>query len=93
MVYQEAEYRFQMSQNGLLGGVVFINAQTFSAAEGTALQKLQPGCGLGARIKLNKVSKTNICIDYGFGTRDPMACLLILPKFSSHTYKTALEPQ
>ena len=68
MVYQEAEYRFHISSNGLFGGVVFANAQTFSAAQGTSLQKLQPGYGLGARIKLNKVSGTNVCIDYGFGT-------------------------
>jgi hypothetical protein len=69
MVYQEAEYRFGITRNGLLGAVVFVNAETFSAAEGTPLEKLQPGYGLGARIKLNKASATNICIDYGFGTQ------------------------
>jgi Omp85 superfamily domain len=67
MVYQEAEYRFKLTENGLLGGVIFVNAQTFSAAQGTPLEKLQPGYGVGARIKLNKVSGTNVCIDYGFG--------------------------
>jgi hypothetical protein len=67
MVYQELEYRFVITRNGLIGGVVFINAQTFSAAQGTPLEKLQPGYGIGARVKLNKVSGTNICIDYGFG--------------------------
>jgi surface antigen Omp85-like protein len=69
MVYGEAEYRFQVLKSGLLGGVVFINAQSFSAAPGTSLQSVQPGYGPGLRIKLNKVSKTNIDIDYGFGTQ------------------------
>jgi hypothetical protein len=67
MVYGEAEYRYQITNNGLLGGVFFLNAQSFSAAPGTRLQAIQPGYGPGLRIKLNKVSKTNIDIDYGFG--------------------------
>ena len=67
MVYAETEYRYRITNNGLLGGVVFLNAQSFSAAPGTRLQAIQPGYGPGLRIKLNKVSKTNIDIDYGFG--------------------------
>ncbi|RFZ90477.1 hypothetical protein D0C36_22090 [Mucilaginibacter conchicola] len=69
MVYGEAEYRFGLTRNGLLGGVVFGNAESFSAEPGSALQKVQPGYGAGVRIKLNKVSKTNIAIDYGFGSQ------------------------
>ncbi|QEC63357.1 BamA/TamA family outer membrane protein [Mucilaginibacter ginsenosidivorans] len=69
MVYAEAEYRYRIIRNGLIGGVVFLNAQTFSAAPGTRLQSVQPGFGPGLRVKLNKVSRTNISIDYGFGTQ------------------------
>jgi hypothetical protein len=69
MVYLESEYRFRISRNGLLGGVAFLNGESFSAAPGSALQTMQPGYGAGLRIKLNKVSKTNICIDYGFGNQ------------------------
>jgi outer membrane protein assembly factor BamA len=67
MAYLESEYRFSITRNGLLGGVAFINAQSFSAAPGTRLQSIQPGFGPGLRIKLNKASKTNIAVDYGFG--------------------------
>jgi hypothetical protein len=67
MVYTEAEYRYRILNNGLLGGVLFLNAQSFSAAPGTRLQGIQPGFGPGLRIKLNTISKTNICVDYGFG--------------------------
>jgi hypothetical protein len=66
-VYGEGEYRFKVSANGLFGGVVFCNLQSYSAAPGTKLQSIQPGFGPGLRVKLNKVSKTNIAIDYGFG--------------------------
>jgi hypothetical protein len=67
MVYFETEYRYRITANGLLNGVVFGNVESFSAAQGTRLQAIQPAFGPGLRIKLNKVSKTNIAIDYGFG--------------------------
>ena len=69
MVYLESEYRFKITANGLLGGVVFLNGESFSAAPGTRLQAIQPGFGPGLRIKLNKASKTNLDIDYGFGSQ------------------------
>lgn len=67
MLYGEAEYRFKLTENGLLGGVLFANGQTLSGAPGTRLQAVQPAYGPGLRIKLNKVSKTNIAVDYGIG--------------------------
>jgi hypothetical protein len=67
MVYGEVEYRFKILNSGLLGGVVFLNGESFSAAPGTKLESIQPGYGPGLRIKLNKASKTNLDIDYGFG--------------------------
>ncbi|MDB5087285.1 MAG: hypothetical protein JWR09_1279 [Mucilaginibacter sp.] len=67
MVYLEGEYRFKITSNGLLGGVVYLNGESFSAAPGTSLQRIQPGYGPGLRLKLNKTSNTNITIDYGFG--------------------------
>jgi hypothetical protein len=69
MIYAEAEYRFRISANGLIGGVVFANAESLSAAQGTRLQAIQPAFGPGLRIKLNKLSKTNISLDYGFGSQ------------------------
>jgi hypothetical protein len=67
MVYAEAEYRYALTDDGLLGGVFFLNGESLSAAPGTKLQGIQPGFGPGLRIKLNTLSKTNISIDYGFG--------------------------
>ncbi len=67
MSYLEAEYRFRIIRNGLLGGVVFANAEAFSKDITSLRQTIAPGYGLGLRIKLNKHSATNLCIDYGFG--------------------------
>ena len=67
MFYFESEYRFSISNNGLFGGVVFANMQSFSSDLSAQYSQLFPGYGLGLRLQLNKYSKTNLCIDYGFG--------------------------
>lgn len=69
MLYAETEYRFKITRNGFVGGVVFLNGETFSAAPGSKLESIQPGYGPGLRLKLSKVSKTNLDIDYGFGNQ------------------------
>jgi len=76
MVYLETEYRFLITSNGLFGGVVFANAQTFSnrssslagKASLTTFDPIQPAYGGGIRIKVNKFSRANLCIDYAWGT-------------------------
>ena len=70
MLYGEAEYRYKITADGVLGGTVFLNGETFNAERGTSLQSIQPGFGPGLRVKLNKVSNTNISINYGFGNED-----------------------
>jgi outer membrane protein assembly factor BamA len=67
MLYAEAEYRFGITHNGLLGGVVFANAQSYSKNLSNELSVIAPAVGFGLRVKLNKNSNTNLCIDYGFG--------------------------
>ncbi|MGE5108520.1 MAG: hypothetical protein ACM3H8_13295 [Sphingobacteriales bacterium] len=67
MLYLESEYRFQLTNNGLLGGIVFANTQAFVDWQTNRFNKLQPAAGAGLRIKLNKYSKTNLDIDYGIG--------------------------
>ncbi len=75
MIYLEAEYRFAIMRNGLLGGTIFGNAANYSTnitpptptSASDDLQKIIPAGGAGLRIKINKHSNTNLCIDYGFG--------------------------
>ena len=67
MFYFEDEYRFRITPNGLIGGVAFTNFQYFSGELSKQYQTLHVGYGLGLRIKLNKHSGANLCIDYGWG--------------------------
>lgn len=67
MLYLESEYRFGISSNGLFGGVIFANAQSFSEPISGRFQYLIPGYGAGLRLSLNKFSQTNLCLDYGWG--------------------------
>ncbi|MBO0938795.1 BamA/TamA family outer membrane protein [Fibrella sp. HMF5335] len=77
--YAEAEYRTQLTANGLFGAVLFANAQTVhnwlgsntllpidSSVQG-CLVKVWPGFGGGIRVKVNKNARTNLAIDYGLG--------------------------
>ena len=67
MLYLESEYRFGITPDGLLGGVVFANAQSFSEPATGRYEYIAPGYGCGIRISLNKFSRTNLCVDYGWG--------------------------
>jgi hypothetical protein len=67
MLYLEIEYRFGLTNNGLLGAVVFANAETFSDMTTRKYDELLPGAGAGLRIKLNKRSGLNASIAYGIG--------------------------
>jgi hypothetical protein len=67
MVDAEMEYRIRLTENGLLGMVVFGNLQSFSEINTWRFESVAPAAGLGLRIKLNKYSRTNIAVDYGWG--------------------------
>lgn len=67
LLYAEAEYRFHLTADRLLGGVIFTNAQTVSEQPSGQFEKVVPAVGGGLRIKMNKISKTNLSVDYGFG--------------------------
>lgn len=68
LIYLETEYRAVLLNNGLLGGVIFANMQTYSDYPNTKqFGRLLPGGGIGLRIKINKHSNLNLAVDYGFG--------------------------
>jgi hypothetical protein len=65
LYYFETEYRRDITNNGLFGFVLFSNINTVSGS-GTMFQSWHPAGGIGLRIKVSKVSKTNFAIDYAF---------------------------
>ncbi|MEK6782439.1 MAG: BamA/TamA family outer membrane protein [Bacteroidota bacterium] len=71
-VYSEAEYRFPISRcGGVLGGVVFVNGTTTSnqALDLKVFESIKAGYGFGLRVMLDKYSRTNLTVDYGFGEK------------------------
>ncbi|GAA4317139.1 hypothetical protein GCM10023149_14540 [Mucilaginibacter gynuensis] len=64
LFYLESEYRRDITDNGLLGFVVFTNVNTVSGS-GTLFKSWHPAVGSGLRVKFNKGTSTNIGIDYG----------------------------
>ena len=72
-VYAEAEWRFRITGNGLLGGVVFANLSTFtrppvsvpgySEAGESLFEHPRVAGGVGLRIMQNRQSRTNITLD------------------------------
>jgi hypothetical protein len=69
LVDLEAEFRFGVTKNGLIGAVLFCNAASVSELSNNKFEVIYPGVGLGLRIKFNKFSNTNACLDYGIGTK------------------------
>lgn len=67
LVYLEAEYRFGLTSNGLLGGVVFSNAGSATQWPSNKFEYVDPASGVGLRVKFNKYSDVNLCIDYAVG--------------------------
>jgi hypothetical protein len=49
--------------------VLFANTTTVSGGTSNdhLFQSYAPGVGGGLRVLLNKKSRTNLCVDYGFG--------------------------
>jgi outer membrane protein assembly factor BamA len=69
LAYGEFEYRRTLTENGLLGMVVFLNTTTVTnLTEGERLfDSFATGGGAGLRLLINKRSKTNLCFDVAFG--------------------------
>jgi hypothetical protein len=70
--YSELEYRFPISQcGGVWSGVVFVNATTANnpALNLDLFESIKPGYGVGLRVLLDKASRTNLVLDWGFGEK------------------------
>jgi len=63
----EAEYRFSITRNKLLGGVVFSNVQTVSEIKTMHFKEAYPAAGAGIRLKINKHTNSNLSIDVALG--------------------------
>jgi hypothetical protein len=69
LAYGEVEYRGTLTRNGLLGMVAFLNTTTVTDLndDERLFDSFATGGGAGLRLLINKRSKTNLCLDVGFG--------------------------
>ena len=68
-MYAGYENRIRLTKNGLLGMVLFVNVESASNKSQNVklLDFIEPAGGIGIRIKFDKYSRTNLCVDYGIG--------------------------
>ncbi len=83
LMYGEFENRLNLTKNGLLGLVVFVNAVTTSDPDSNVklFDFIEPAGGVGLRIKFDKYSRTNISVDYGIGRYDSRGVFLTIGEF------------
>lgn len=65
-LYSEAEYRFDISSGGFLGGVLFATVQSYTNRLGS-FDNLLGAAGFGLRLKFNRLSDTNLTFDVAYG--------------------------
>ncbi len=76
LFYLETEYRFPISEDGLLGGVIFgsltsasrpavvIDGQTVAGED--LMFRIRPAAGIGLRLMAQKYSRTSLNVDIGW---------------------------
>jgi hypothetical protein len=69
-IYTEFEYRMRLSRNDMWGAVGFVNFMATTAPGDGAFGTLDPGYGLGLRMKFNKKTNTNLSVDAARGQDD-----------------------
>lgn len=67
LLIQEMEYRFPITENDFLGGVLFGNMQSVADFKTNKFSSPKLGYGFGFRVKFHKKSNTNIALDYAWG--------------------------
>jgi hypothetical protein len=75
MLYAEGEYRWTVTKNGLFGMVAFLNTETLGNEQTgeKVFDSFATGAGIGFRLMLNKRSRTNLCLDVGWGRQGSKA--------------------
>lgn len=69
-IYTEFEYRVRLSRNDMWGAVGFANFMATTAPGDGAFGTLDPGYGVGLRMKFNKKTNTNLSVDAARGQDD-----------------------
>jgi outer membrane protein assembly factor BamA len=80
LIYSELEYRLPLRVDGLVGMVGFLNATAVGSTfdDEPLFDRAAIGGGFGFRLRLDKRSRTNLCLDFGFGQNGSRGVYLAL---------------
>ncbi len=67
MLYAEGEERMPVTGDGLIGLAFFLNVSAFSNPATNQFNTLNPGYGVGLRLKFAKATDNNVRFDFGWG--------------------------
>lgn len=69
LLYAEAEYRAALTHDGLIGVVAFVNVTTVKSdwRHERFFEVIAPAAGAGVRVLMDKLSRSSLCLDVGFG--------------------------
>jgi len=65
-IYTEGEYRLALTRDGLLGAVGFLNLTATTIPDAGHFGRLDPGYGVGLRMKYNKRTSINLAVDLAY---------------------------
>lgn len=82
-LYAGYENRIRLTKNGLLGMVLFVNVESASNRDQNVklLDFIEPAGGIGIRIKFDKYSRTNLCVDFGVGRNGSSGVFMNIGEF------------
>ncbi|PZP43621.1 MAG: hypothetical protein DI598_15570 [Pseudopedobacter saltans] len=67
--YSEGEFRFPITRNKLFSGVTFFSMESANdMAQIKIFDVWKPAGGFGLRVLFNKATRTNLCLDYAWGS-------------------------
>ena len=69
-IYTEFEYRMRFTRDDMWGAVTFVNLMATTAPGEGSFGSLDPGYGIGLRMKFNKKTNTNLSVDAARGQDD-----------------------
>jgi hypothetical protein len=67
MLYAEGEERMPVTKNGLIGLALFLNVTAMANPSTSQFNTLNPGYGVGLRLKFAKATDNNVRFDFGWG--------------------------
>ncbi len=81
MFYNEIEYRYPISKNGLWGGTLFVNNTNISSDTQQLFERFAYAAGAGIRLTMDKRTRVNLTVDIAYGLDNSTAIYFNLQEY------------